>query len=295
MIEIRNLGFTYCDTYGLKSISLSKDKGHLIPKEKYVLDNISMNLEEGRIYGLLGENGVGKTTLLTLLAGLKKPQIGKIEIDGLKPYGRTPAMLSDLYYLSDEVAGVNMTAQEYASAYGVFWERFDMGKFLEILSILEVDAGQNMTRMSFGQLKKTYIAFALACNAKYLFLDEPTNGLDIPSKAQFRKAFLKYTREDATIVISTHQVRDLENIIDPIIILDHKDVLLNASLEEISEKLFFDYSNEKKEGALYSEMIPGGNIQVFTNMTGEDSKVNIEALFNTVHAHKSLIKHLFTK
>lgn len=291
MIEIRNLGFTYGETGELKGFSSNKDKGH----EKFVLKNINMTLEEGRIYGLLGENGVGKTTLLTLLCGLKKPQVGTILTDGRNPYGRTPDLLSDQYYLSDEVAPVNMAAKDYAANYGKFWERFDMEKFTEVLAIMEVDAGQNMSKMSFGQLKKTYIAFALACNAKYLFLDEPTNGLDIPSKAQFRKVFLKFTREDATIVISTHQVRDLENIIDPIIILDHKDVLLNASLQEISEKLFFDYSSEKKDGALYSEMIPGGNIQVFTNMTGEDSKVNIEALFNTVHAHKSLIKHLFTK
>jgi ABC-2 type transport system ATP-binding protein len=123
-------------------------------------------------------------------------------------------------------------------------------------------------------------------------MDEPTNGLDIPSKAQFRKAVMKYTREDSTLLISTHQVRDLENIIDPIIILDRQDVLLNASLEKIAEKFFFDYSNDRKEGVLYCEMIPGGNIQVLINTTGEDSKVNIEALFNTVHLHKELVKGL---
>jgi ABC-2 type transport system ATP-binding protein len=121
-------------------------------------------------------------------------------------------------------------------------------------------------------------------------MDEPTNGLDIPSKAQFRKAIMKYTREDAALLISTHQVRDLESIIDPIIILDKQDVLLNATIEDITEKLFFDYSNEKKEGALYSEMTPGGSIQVMFNTSGEESKVNIEALFNTVHRHKELFK-----
>ncbi len=105
----------------------------------------------------------------------------------------------------------------------------------------------------------------------------------------------RYTREDSIILISTHQVRDLENIIDPIIILDNQDVLLNATVEEISEKLYFDYSNEIKEDALYSEMIPGGNIQVCLNQTGEESKVNIEALFNTVQKHKELIKGIFNK
>jgi len=295
MISIKDLGFTYGDTEGLKSISLKKDKGHMTPNEKYVLKNINMTLEEGRIYGLLGENGVGKTTLLTLLCGLKKPQIGSIDIDGHNPYDREPSFLSDQYYLSDEVAVMNMKAIDYAENYGRFWEGFDTGKFIEVMNVFENDPKQKMTKMSFGQLKKTYIAFALACNTKYLFMDEPTNGLDIPSKAQFRKAVTKYTREDSVILISTHQVRDLENIIDPIIILDRQDVLLNASIAGITEKLYFDYTNERNPEALYCEMIPGGNIQVYLNQTGEDSKVNIEALFNTVHQHKELIKGIFNK
>lgn len=295
MITINDLGFTYGETGGLGSISLDKKKGHILPTDRYVLRNITMTLEEGCIYGLLGENGVGKTTFLTLLSGLKKPQLGEIDIDGHKPYDREPSFLADQYYLSDEVAAVNMKAIDYARNYGKFWENFDIGKFKEVMEVLENDTEQKMTRMSFGQLKKTYIAFALACNTKYLFMDEPTNGLDIPSKAQFRKAITKYTREDSVILISTHQVRDLENIIDPIIILDRQDVLLNATIAEISEKLYFDYSSEPMENALYREMIPGGNIQVCLNQTGEDSKVNLEALFNTVHQHKELIKGIFNK
>ena len=263
--------------------------------ENVVLRNITMNLKEGRIYGLLGENGVGKTTLLTLLCGLKKVKAGSIDIDGQDPYDRHPSFLSELYYLSDEVAALNMTAAEYAKTYGKFWEKFDYDKFVEVMKIFENDLNQKMTKMSFGQLKKTYISFALACNTKYLFMDEPTNGLDIPSKAQFRKALMKYTSEDAIILISTHQVRDLENIIDPIIILDRQDVLLNASIEEISDKLYFDYSGEKTPEALYSELIPGSSVSVRINTTGEDSKVNIEALFNTVHMHKQFIKNMFNK
>ena len=273
MITIKDLGFSYGE----------------IP----VLKNITMTLAEGRIYGLLGENGVGKTTLLTLLCGLKAVKAGSIDTDGHNPFDREPSFLSDQYYLSDEVAAMNMTALDYAKNYGKFWDKFDMEKFIEVMGVFENDPGKKMTKMSFGQLKKAYISFALACNTKYLYMDEPTNGLDIPSKAQFRKAVTKYTREDSVILISTHQVRDLENIIDPIVILDKQDVLLNATLEEISEKLYFDYSTEKIENALYSEMIPGGNIQVALNAEGKDSKVNLEALFNTVHQHKELIKGIF--
>ena len=274
MIQIDNLAFSYG------------------PVE--VLRNISMRLEPGRIYGLLGENGVGKTTLLTLLSGLKKCGTGSIEIDGRIPYRREPGLLADLYYLPDEVAPENDRAGNWAKGKGRFWPRFTIGRFNEIMAIFENDPSMKMNAMSSGQLKKTYISFALACGTRYLFLDEPTNALDIPSKAQFRTAILKFTPEDSTIVISTHQVRDLEDIIDPIIILDRQDVLLNATVEEISKKLYFDYSNTLNPASLYSEQLPGGFIQVYPNTGGRDCKVNVEALFNTVHKNKELIKGLFS-
>ena len=274
MIKIKDLAFSY--------------------GKNEVLRNISMDLEPGKIYGLLGENGVGKTTLLTLLCGLKKTQSGIILTDGNNPYKREPSLLRDQYYLPDEVAPVNDKALAWAKASGAFWPRFSADKCEVILKEFEVDPNQKMNAMSAGQLKKTYIAFALASGVRFLYLDEPTNGLDIPSKAQFRSALMKYTAEDATIVISTHQVKDLENIIDPIIILDKREVLLNASLELISKKLYFDYGTTLNPLSLYSEQLPGGFIQVYQNTEGLESKVNIEALFNTVHKHKELVKNLFS-
>lgn len=275
MIRIEKLGFSYGQ----------------VP----VLKNITMNLEPGRIYGLLGENGVGKTTLLTLLAGLKKPLQGSIDIDGSAPYSRTPQVLETQFYLADEMLPVPMKAAEYARITGEFWPNYKQDTFEEIMELFENTSDKKMNEMSTGQLKKTYISFALALGCKYLFLDEPTNGLDIPSKAQFRSALMKYTGEDSTIVISTHQVRDLENIIDPIIILDRQDVLLNASLEDISRKLYFDYGTQLHPESLYSEQLPGGFIQVYPNAEGADSKVNIEALFNAVHHNKEFIKGLFAE
>ena len=138
-------------------------------------------------------------------------------------------------------------------------------------------------------ISESRAALVSACQSKHLQI-----GLDILSKAQFRSALMKYTAEDSTIVISTHQVRDLENIIDPIIILDRRDVLLNATIEQISEKLFFDYGTTLHPDALYSEQLPGGFIQVLPNTEKADSKVNIEALFNTVHKHKELVKNIFS-
>ena len=274
MIEIKDLAFSYGKTPILKSITTT--------------------LEEGRIYGLLGENGVGKTTLLTLLCGLKKVCSGSITTDGENPFDRTPTLLQNQFYLPDEVLPVSMKAECFAKERGAFWPNYDHSKFLEIMKEFENDPSKKMNQMSAGQLKKTYISLALACGCKYIFMDEPTNGLDIPSKTQFRSAIMKYTSENSTIVISTHQVRDLENIIDPIIILDRQDVLLNASVEEITSRLFFDYGTQLHPESLYSEQLPGGFIQVYPNTTGEDSKINVEALFNAVHKNKELIKGMFS-
>lgn len=274
MIEIKDLAFSYGKTPVLKSITTT--------------------LEEGRIYGLLGENGVGKTTLLTLLCGLKKVCSGSITTDGENPFDRTPTLLQNQFYLPDEVLPVAMKAECFAKERGAFWPNYDHSKFLEIMKEFENDPAKKMNQMSAGQLKKTYISLALACGCKYIFMDEPTNGLDIPSKTQFRSAIMKYTSDDSTIVISTHQVRDLENIIDPIIILDRQDVLLNATVEEITSRLYFDYGTQLHPESLYSEQLPGGFIQVYPNTTGEDSKINVEALFNAVHKNKELIKGMFS-
>lgn len=274
MIEIKDLAFSYGKTPILKSITTT--------------------LEEGRIYGLLGENGVGKTTLLTLLCGLKKVCSGSITTDGENPFDRTPTLLQNQFYLPDEVLPVAMKAECFAKERGAFWPDYDHAKFLEIMKEFENDPAKKMNQMSAGQLKKTYISLALACGCKYIFMDEPTNGLDIPSKTQFRSAIMKYTTDDSTIVISTHQVRDLENIIDPIIILDRQDVLLNASVEEITSKLYFDYGTQLHPESLYSEQLPGGFIQVYPNTTGQDCKINVEALFNAVHKNKELIKGMFS-
>ena len=275
MIEIKNLEFSYGSAP--------------------VLKNITMTLEEGKIYGLLGENGVGKTTLLTLLCGLKKPVSGSIEIDGTNPYKRDPELYKELYYVPDEVMPLHQTALLFAKNTGVFWANFSLDLFKTIMKEMEVNLDQKMDAMSAGQLKKTYLSFAIACKPRYIFMDEPTNGLDIPSKAQFRSAVSKYTSDDSTIIISTHQVRDLENIIDPIIILDKQDVLVNASLEKIASKLTFDYGTTIHPESLYSEQLPGGFIQVLPNTDGQETKVNIEALFNAVHRHKDLIKYLLNE
>ena len=274
MIEIRNLDFSY--------------------KKTPVFSNINLSFPEGAIYGLLGENGVGKTTLLKLICGLQRPTVGNCTVDGMTSHDRLPEMLQRVVLLPDEVSlPDNATPQRYVDELAPFYPKFSQGTFLHLMQELEVEPDRKFKEMSFGQQKKSLIAASLSLGTDYILLDEPTNGLDIPSKSQFRSILSKIADEGKTIIISTHQVKDVENLIDPIVILSHNAVLLDALVQKITEKLYFEYGGEKRDDALYSEMLPGGYMNVIPNTTGEESQINIEALFNAVLRNKERIKELF--
>ena len=271
-------------------------------KNAAVFKNISLEFKEGNVYGLLGENGVGKTTLLKIVSGLQFPQSGTCMIDDFIPSERNPYFLQNIFYLPEEVITEDTTPEKFINKLGVFYPRYDHSYFLNLMKELEVDANNKFNAMSYGQKKKSLLACALSLRTDYLLLDEPTNGLDIPSKALFRKVILQHgvstdftDLHGTTIIISTHQVKDVENLIDPIVILDHDEVLLNATFEEISQRLYFEYGAEKSDEALYSEMMPGGYINVLPNTFNMESKVNVEALFNAVRCNKKKIREIFVK
>lgn len=277
MITIKNLDFSY--------------------KNAAVFKNISLNFKEGNVYGLLGENGVGKTTLLKLICGLQQANAGSCTVDEFIPSERNPYFLQNIFFLPEEVITDDTTPEKFVKKLGVFYPRYDHEYFLNLMDELEVDATKKFDTLSYGQKKKALLACALSLRTDYLLLDEPTNGLDIPSKAKFRKVILEHSTDAAshvpTIIISTHQVKDVENLIDPIVILDHDEVLLDATFEEISKKLYFEYGAEKSDNALYSEIMPGGYINVLPNNFEMESKVNVEALFNAVRNNKKKIREIF--
>ena len=262
-------------------------------KNVAVFKNISLNFKRGNVYGLLGENGVGKTTLLKLICGLQHPTAGTCTIDEFVPSERNPYFLQNIFFLPEEVITDDTTPEKFVKKLGVFYPRYDHEYFLNLMNELEVDATKKFDALSYGQKKKALLACALSLRTDYLLLDEPTNGLDIPSKALFRKVILQHCTDETTVIISTHQVKDVENLIDPIVILDHDEVLLNATFEEISSKLYFEYGAEKSDDALYSEMMPGGYINVLPNKFEMESKVNVEALFNAVRNNKKKIREIF--
>ncbi len=274
MIEIRNLNFSY--------------------KKTPVFSNINLSFPQGSIYGLLGENGVGKTTLLKLICGLLRPTEGNCTVDGITSQDRLPEMLQRIVFLPDEVSLPDgRTPQQYVDELAPFYPGYAWGTFLHLMEELEVQPDRKFKEMSFGQQKKSLIAAALSLGTDYVLFDEPTNGLDIPSKAQFRQILSRRFEERNTIIISTHQVKDVENLIDPIVILSNNAVLLDASVQRIQEKLFFEYGGEQRQDALYSEMQPGGYLNVVPNTTGEESQINIEALFNAVLRNKNVFRELF--
>lgn len=276
MIKIENLDFSY--------------------KHTPVFRNINLEFQKGSIYGLLGENGVGKTTMLKIISGLLRPSSGICSVDNLLSQDRQPMFLENIFFLPDEVhSPANSTPEKFINDFAPFYPKYNPEVFRDLMKELEVDPTWKFKEMSFGQQKKSLIACALSLGTDYVLLDEPTNGLDIPSKADFRKLLSKRSNEETTIIISTHQVKDVENLIDPIIILSNDDVLLNASIQEITSKLFFEYGGQKREDALYSEMLPGGFLNVLPNINHEDSAVNIEALFNAVLRNKQTVKDIFNR
>lgn len=270
-----------------------KDLSFRYGKHQNVFDRLNMEMKAGYIYGLLGENGVGKTTLLRMLAGLRFPTQGELQVLGFEPRKREPEFLQNVYYLPEVIDPVNMNMNQYVKLYAPFYPRFSHERLTHYLGEWGIDPYKKLSQSSHGQQKKAMMSFALACNTRLLLLDEPTNGMDIPSKGIFRRLITQASDDDKCFIISTHQVRDLENLIDPIVILEHNQVLLNNSIEQITEKLWFGIRTEKSDHDLYREESIGGYTVVDYNDKHEESRVNIEMLFNAAIQNKALFKRMF--
>jgi ABC-2 type transport system ATP-binding protein len=269
-----------------------KDVSFSYGKHK-VLGNVSMKLEKGKIYGLLGENGVGKSTLLKILSGLLKPEGGECTVFGEVPYSRNPSFLQDVYYLPEDFMGGNVVVEKYAMQLGMFYPNFSPDKFRRILGEYGVDGKAKFNKLSLGQQKKAIISLALSLGTGVLLMDEPSNGLDIPSKALLRRLIAENASDEQLIIISTHQVKDLENLIDPIIIMDRESVLMNASIEEITRRLTFGIEPQEDRDALYCQRDLRGYVTVRRNEYGVETPVDLEALFNCALVNKAWFKETF--
>ncbi len=278
MIKINQLDFSYS-------------------KRTKLLENLSLQLEAGRIHGLLGKNGEGKSTLLKLISGLDFPVLGTIETLGYNPVKRHPSMLQEIFFLPEELPQITLSIENYEKVYAPFYPNYSAEKFNQYLKEFDIDDKKAMlTKLSHGQKKKVFVAFGLATNTKVLLMDEPTNGLDIPSKGQFRRMVASAIDETRCLLISTHQVHDLDSLIDNIIIMEKHEIVFCEPIEAITQKLYFKVAerDEKSENVIYSEDTLRGLYQVCENTTGDESKLDIELLFNTVLTNTDKIKQLFS-
>ena len=261
---------------------------------KPVLSNITLNLERGHIHGLLGCNGIGKTTLLKLVCGIMRPTHGEVRVAWADPFERDASIMRELMIIPEEFDLPNISLERYAKVTAPFYPKFDMGQMMNYCQEFHVNPAERLHSMSMGQRKKAYIAFALACNVSMLLLDEPTNGLDIPSKSSFRRLLAGYVNDERTVVISTHQVADVDQLLDSIVILDEQGVALSATTSEICRKLKFGRVVEGDK-VLYSERTIQGEMAVSLNETDEDTSLSIELLFNATTANRQAIAAIFNK
>ena len=278
MVNVQNVTFSYT-------------------KRAELLSNLSLTLETGRIHGLLGKNGEGKSTLLKLISGLDFPKSGSIETLGFNPTKRNPDMLQEIFFLPEELPQLALSIANYEKVYAPFYPNFSTEQFNAYLKEFDItDKTSKLNKLSHGQKKKVFIAFGLATNTKLLLMDEPTNGLDIPSKGQFRRMVASAIDENRCLIISTHQVHDLDSLIDSIIVMEKHEIVFNQPIENITKKLLFRVAdrNEKDESVIYSEDTLRGLYQVCENTTGEESKLDIELLFNAILTDNNRIQKAFT-
>ena len=279
MIEVGNLSFSY---------GRRKSK---------VLEDFSMKLDKGSVYGLLGKNGTGKSTLLYLMAGLLRPQTGNVLYKGVDVKKRYPDTLQDMFLVPEEFALPNVSLKQYVKLNAPFYPNFSDDLLNTCLRDFDMNEDIHLGELSMGQKKKAFMCFALATNTSLLMMDEPTNGLDIPSKSQFRKVIASGMSDDKAVIISTHQVRDIDSLLDHVLIMDGSKLLLNESVSTICEKLYFAEQgmNEPTEGALYVQPSVQGNSVILPNEYGEDSKMNLEVLFNAMLAERERMQQMFNR
>lgn len=266
MLEIKNVSYGYVKGYD-------------------VLHDFSLTLDEGGVYGLLGKNGTGKSTLLYLIMGLLRPREGSVLFDGKSTALRRPDTMSQLFIVPEEYDLPRIPLRNYVRSIRPFYPRFSDETLRTCLSVFDMDRDVNLGALSMGQKKKVYMCVALATNTRLLVMDEPTNGLDIPSKSQFRKVVATGMTEEKSIVISTHQVRDVELLLDHVVVIDRNKQLLNCAMGQLSERLKFGQELERDvpADALYVERGLGGCGVVSPRHEGdEETPVNLELLFNAL-------------
>lgn len=260
-----------------------------------LFEDFSLELKAGNVYGLLGKNGAGKSTLIYLMTGLLTPQAGEVLFDGENVRQRLPKTMSDIFLVPEEFELPQLTLKKYVSINAPFYPRFSMEDMERYLDIFEMSGMMDVKlhALSMGQKKKVFMAFAFATNTRVLIMDEPTNGLDIPSKSQFRKLVTTGMSDDKLMLISTHQVRDISDILDHVVIIDQSHVLLNTGMADVTSRIAFRPLREGDQ-PIFVLQSPFGPLGAVPASDGEETKVDLEMLFNATLQNPAAINQLFT-
>lgn len=277
MIEVKNLTFSYSR------------------KKPAVLSDFSINIDKGKVSGLLGKNGAGKSTLLYLISGLLTPKSGEVLFNGTNTRRRLPKTLQEIFIIPEEFDLPSIPLLEFVKTNAPLYPRFSIDDMTRYLQLFDMTLDLNLGSLSMGQKKKAYMSFALATNTSLILMDEPSNGLDIPGKSQFRKFIAAGMSEERNIIISTHQVRDIDQLLDHIIIINDNEVLLNHDINEISKNLYFTNvdSNQAIPEVLYSHSTIYGTSAILPNTNKLESDINLETLFNLAIEKPHIIKEYF--
>lgn len=247
-----------------------------------IFHDVSAEILPGRIYGLLGKNGVGKSTLFRLICGANVPSRGSLSTLGFEPGRREPSMLNQLYLLPENMTMPSMSLMRFVDVYAPFYPQFSRDDFSHLIDIFGLDGSQRMSEMSLGQCKKSVISFAMASHTKILLMDEPTNGLDIPGKRMFREALSEMKDPNRLMIISTHQVRDLEQLIDAVLVVDEGSILVNTTVEALCQRYRFGVI-DSKEPPMYEERVAGQRVGIMRReKDAQRSEIDLELLFNAV-------------
>ena len=264
-------------------------------KKKLLFEDFSLELPKGNVVGLLGKNGAGKSTLLYLMSGLLRPLKGSFVMNGCEVSQRKLTTLSDMFIVPEEFSLPRLTLMQFVRVYSVFYPRFSEQLLESCLKEFGLSNDVQLDKLSMGQKKQVYVCFALATNTSLLLLDEPTNGLDIPSKSQFRKVLASGMTDEKTVVISTHQVKDVDRLLDHVLMIERADILLDVSVSDITDKLYFGEQavSVPTEHVLYVQPSAQGNSIIRLNTDAEESQLQLELLFNAVLADKEKIRKVF--
>ena len=244
---------------------------------KPIVRNLSIEVPDLKFSALLGANGSGKTTLMKTWAGALFPVSGRVDVFGSHPADRKADFLASAVYMPDEISFPQLSVAAFERVYGRFRPHFSHEDFGSYLNALDFSFGVRLDRLSTGNRKKFFIAFALACNPALLLMDEPTNGLDIESKKAFRRILASFDTTGRVVVVSTHQVADLNNLLSAVVVLRDGGIALNATFDAITEKLSFGGASDAD--VLYAD----GLRSISINRDGEYTDVDVESLYHAIH------------